>query len=69
MQCGRKGTRKAVPDRQRRVTLHGARSRDHAVAARDAGASYSAKRAKPRRRGIDVGDVITRALTAAGLMK
>jgi hypothetical protein len=27
------------------------------------------KRDEPRRRGIDVGAVITRALTAAGLMK
>jgi hypothetical protein len=31
---------------------------------------HRAKRAQsPRRRGIDVGEVITRALTAAGLMK
>ena len=29
----------------------------------------SARQEQPRRRGIDVGAVITRALTAAGLMK
>jgi len=39
------------------------------VAARDAGSSRRLP-SKPRRRAIDVGDVINaRALTAAGLMK